>query len=188
MSTLTQLPDRTIAIALHEQLVRASTGKVVTPATAAAFAERIANDPERLRAAWELLGAWALRALDRMVLMEGRARDRHDRPKTERPAGQVLDPAQPRSWYQKLPLWKRPVAIGNTGKRKQLGELTHGDCQTIAQFYGVSAGTMRTKADRWAAISRMLVGKETLGTAQRKLADTTLEWLRDETGGEAGHD
>jgi hypothetical protein len=188
MSTLTQLADRNAAMALHEQLVRASPGRTVTPASAAALAKTIGADPARLRAAWEILGAWALRELDRMVLVEGRVRDRHDRPKAERPAGQILDPKQPLSWYQRLPLWKRPVAIGNTGRRKNLGDLTHGDCQTIAQFYGRSATTMREKADRWAAISRTLSGPETLGNAQRKLAEATIEFLRDETGGEFGSD
>ena len=188
MSTLTELPNRAAAIALHGQLLRASPGRTVTPATAVLFARQIAADPKELAAAWEVLGAWALRALDRMMLHEGRVRDRRDRPPMERTAGQVIDPNQPRSWYQRLPLWKRPVAIGNTGKRKALGELTHGDCQTIAQFYMNSASTLREKGDRWAAISRSLKAHETLGAAQRSLAQATLEWLRDETGGEAGND
>lgn len=188
MSKLTELANRDAAIALHEQLVRASKGRVVTPASASALAAQIADDPVQLRRAWDVLGVWALRALDRMLLTEGRGRTRRDRPEPDGRAGQVIDPRQATSWYQRLPLWKRPVPIGNTGRRKSLGELNHGDCQTIAQFYGVSAGTMRTKADRWAAISRMLTGTETLGTAQRKLADATLEFLRDETGGEAGQD
>ena len=191
MSTLTQLPDRDAAIALHEKIVRASRG-VLTSATAAEVAKAIEVNPMQLVAAWRVLGAWAIRQLDRMVLMENRKRDRHatreKAPREEQAAGQVIDPNRTRSWYEKLPLWKRPVAIGNTGKRKALGELTHGDCQTIAQFYGRSSTTMREKADRWSAISRALNPKETLGGARQKLAEATLEFLRDETGGEMGHD
>lgn len=188
MSALTELPDRDAAIALHGQLIRSSTGRVVTPASAAVMAQAIAEDPARLRAAWDILGAWALRELDRMMLHEGRVRERRDRPKPDERPGQVVDPKHQPSWYQRLPLWKRPVAIGNTGRRKALGELTHGDCQTIAQFYMRSATTMREKGDRWAAISRVLKGTQTLGGSHSQLAQATLEWLRDETGGEIGHD
>lgn len=187
MSTLTELPDRDAAIALHEALVRSSPARLVTPSSAAAMAAKLAKDPTKLIVAWEILGAWALRELDRMVLTEGRVRERRDRPKkATQKAGEIVDPKATRSWYQKLPLWKRPIAIGNTGRRKALGELTHGDCQTLAQFYLSMASTMQTKGDRWGVISRLLAPGQKLGDAQ--LAQATLEWLRDEAGGEGGSD
>ena len=191
MSHLTELPDREAAIALHAELVRASPQHRVTAETAAAFAAVIGEDADRLHAIWGLVGAWALRELDRMVLHEGRVRHRGNgvpRTLSAEGQGQVLDPKQTRSWYQKLPLWRRPVAIGNTGRRKQLGELTHGDCQTIAHFYMRSSATMGEKGDRWSAISRLLTKTETLAAARGKLAPATIEFLRDETGGEAGQD
>jgi len=192
VSSLTELPNRDAAIALHAELVRASPRHLVTAETATAFAAVIGADADRLHAIWGLLGPWVLRELDRMVLHEGRVRRRRTMASHATAAGdgagQVLDLKQTRSWYQKLPLWRRPVAIGNTGRRKQLSELTHGDCQTIAQFYMRSASTMQEKGDRWAAISRMLNRTETLGAAQGKLAPATLEFLRDETGGEVGQD
>ena len=61
------------------------------------------------------------------------------------------------------------VAVGNTGVRMALGQLTAEDCLTVAGYHNQLAEASRVKGSGWTDVAAQLSGKKTVAESWEKL-------------------
>ena len=74
------------------------------------------------------------------------------------------------------------VAVGNTGRRVALGDLTAADIVVIYRQYDAASNTLRLKAKGWRSVARKLNPTERLEDALVRLSELDREFLAHEMG------